>query len=446
MADFLINLPAQGPPGIPGTPGADGEPGDVGPRGPAIAVRWSHALYDPAGPIVGQMMLDLSHGQLLFERHDATGANVAAWLTAMGQSTNPAIKGYLMAVEVRDDSQWMLFNVINSSNEYVPGKYSIPVTLNSGSVGIFDEGAEIALNFARAGDKGFDGAGGNMFGANNLTELTNKPSAFDLIKQPATQTYAGVGLFLPNYLTGLAIANVASGDTLHDLTVSPGMATDNGNAVLMRLASAITKQLDNPWVVGDGVGGMDVGGAAAQIAAAWYHVYLIRRPDTGVVDACFSIGNNGPVFGANIPAAYTQYRRLGAVKTDGSKNLTKFYQYNDYFFPQSETGEYSGTIPYASFLITCAGLPTLLVPPIGIFHMAALANSGETTTMGLGDPRFPACGATNVYQGNLSGGLVYGSSEILARVDSSARVRAQCFNGDRYGIVYSHGWIDNRDK
>ena len=53
---------------------------------------------------------------------------------------------------------------------------------------------------------------------------------------------------------------------------------------LLSLASAYTKTT-SAWGVGTGNGSLDTGSIAN---STWYHVYLIKRVDTGVVAFCFN--------------------------------------------------------------------------------------------------------------------------------------------------------------
>jgi hypothetical protein len=55
-------------------------------------------------------------------------------------------------------------------------------------------------------------------------------------------------------------------------------------------------------------------------ASTWYYLWLIQRPDTGVVDALFSESASAPT----MPSGYTRKRLIGAVLTDGSANITEF--------------------------------------------------------------------------------------------------------------------------
>jgi len=73
----------------------------------------------------------------------------------------------------------------------------------------------------------------------------------------------------------------------------------------MVLSSAITKRLDAAWAVGSGNGGLDTG----TIANTTYHVWLIQRSDTGVVDALFSTSLTSPT----MPTNYDRKRRIGII-------------------------------------------------------------------------------------------------------------------------------------
>src|SRR3972149_3936128 len=65
--------------------------------------------------------------------------------------------------------------------------------------------------------------------------------------------------------------------------------------VLLNLTTALTKQIDAAWAVGTNQGGLFSGAVGN---TTWYHVFLIRRSDTGVVEAGFDTS----VTAANLPA------------------------------------------------------------------------------------------------------------------------------------------------
>jgi|WetSurMetagenome_2_1015567.scaffolds.fasta_scaffold28566_4 hypothetical protein len=96
-------------------------------------------------------------------------------------------------------------------------------------------------------------------------------------------------------LYGLVLSNGT--DATNDINISPGQAisseTSLVNQDLMLNNVVLTKQLDATWVVGTNAGGRDIG----TLVDKTYHVWLIKRPDTGVVDALFSLnaGQSGVV-------------------------------------------------------------------------------------------------------------------------------------------------------
>ena len=81
---------------------------------------------------------------------------------------------------------------------------------------------------------------------------------------------------------GLGLSNGT--DATNDIDIAVGQATSSDGTGTLVLASALTKQLDAAWSVGSAAGGLDVG----TIANGTYHIYLIKRTDTSIVDALFS--------------------------------------------------------------------------------------------------------------------------------------------------------------
>jgi len=115
-------------------------------------------------------------------------------------------------------------------------------------------------------------------------------------------------------ITGMTISNAA--DTEHDITIATGSARDAGNTTVITLSAAITKQIDANWTAGSAAGGFPSGLTIAN--STWYRVFVIRNPSTGVVDAGFADATG-----------FTQYRRVGWVRTDGSANIINFRTVGD---------------------------------------------------------------------------------------------------------------------
>jgi hypothetical protein len=135
------------------------------------------------------------------------------------------------------------------------------------------------------------------------------PDAGGSVRWQLQNTYSS----LPTgYISGLGMSHDT--DTEHDISIAAGRCRDSTDAADIILASAIVKRADASWAVGTTNGGMDTGSIPA---TGTLHVWLIKRSDTGVVDALFSISATAPT----MPANYDYKRRIGAFRTDASANI-----------------------------------------------------------------------------------------------------------------------------
>jgi len=129
----------------------------------------------------------------------------------------------------------------------------------------------------------------------------------------ASTSYSGPQL--QGYYFGLGLTTAA--DAANDITVATGAAAaDTANYDLMQLTSAITKQIDAAWAVGNNAGGLDTG----SVGNNTYYIWLIRRPDAGVVDALYSLSSTAPT----MPTNYTQKRLIGQLTRASATNGTPF--------------------------------------------------------------------------------------------------------------------------
>jgi hypothetical protein len=150
----------------------------------------------------------------------------------------------------------------------------------------------------------------------------------------------------PNYISGLILSYVST----TTFTVGVGSANDSTNAFVMALGSALTKSTSS-WAVGNNNGGLDTGSIAS---STWYHVYLIRRSDTGVVDVLFSTSASSPT----MPTNYDQKRRIGSIKTNGSSQFVKWFQDGDFFQWDAPVGDVQATNPGTSAVLRTLTVPT----------------------------------------------------------------------------------------
>jgi len=168
---------------------------------------------------------------------------------------------------------------------------------------------------------------------------------------------------LPGHLWGLTLSNNGS-DATNDIDIAVGSAADGTGLHRMVLSAVLTKQLDAAWAVGTGNGGLDTG----SIANGTYHVWLIQRSDTGVVDALSSTSATAPT----MPASYDRKRRIGSI-IRASGSILGFTQIDDRFYLHAHVTDVNLTP--ASMAKT---LRTLTVPS-GV-RMVAMLNAGVQVT------------------------------------------------------------------
>jgi hypothetical protein len=223
--------------------------------------------------------------------------------------------------------------------------------------------ARLALGFAAIAAKGdswwgtaADTIGKLTVGANDSVLVADSAQATGSKWQPKAEMSAAL---MRGYIAGLVMSNNGT-DAAHDIDISAGVATDDSNAIVMSLASALTKQIDAAWAVGTDQGGLDGTESVAGTpdADTWYYVHLIRRSDTGVVDALFSESATSPT----MPTNYDERRLIGAVLTDGTANIIAFKVYETSGGIRCIWGALSAD--FNSTIGTTASLITVRVPPI----------------------------------------------------------------------------------
>jgi hypothetical protein len=124
--------------------------------------------------------------------------------------------------------------------------------------------------------------------------------------------------FVPKHIAGLTYSNNGS-DATNDLDIAAGSCRDSTNAVDMVLGATLTKQSDVVWAVGSGNGGLDTGA----VGNSDYYIWLIKRSDTGVVDALYSLSSTAPT----MPTSYDYKRLIGWFKRTGGATIVAFHTY-----------------------------------------------------------------------------------------------------------------------
>ena len=294
----------------------------------------------------------------------------------------------------------------------------------------------------------------NIYNADNaaasvIVRLNDNGTLYDcynvVIQPGATLTYVhgagwnsvgGIVAVTRSYLAGLTMSTAGASTTM---TVASGAAADSTNAVMMLVASAISKTT-SAWVVGTAQGGLDTGIIAN---STWYHFYEIRRPDTGVVDVVFSLNATAPT----LPANYTQYRRVGSGVTNGSSQWVSFIQTGDLFeWVVSRTD--STTVPGAATLRTLS-VPTGVICQAKISVLVQGVGGGVYTA----NHWNPALGSALPGTGNgyvqitegLVGTINLGESNILVNTNIAAQIYNSGTGMSAYSL-YTEGWIDSRGR
>jgi hypothetical protein len=195
------------------------------------------------------------------------------------------------------------------------------------------------------------------------------------LEMPAGQTIWRITSLLTDYLP-IFIRNIHHGFRFDatgpvNLTCLSGQCADSTNALIIDLAGSLNKGV-GAWAVGNASGGLDTGTIAAN---TWYHWYVIRRADTGVVDLMFSTSFTAPT----MPSGYTHRRWIGAFRTNASSQWIPFHQTgDDVYWLDPITDVATGSTPGTSFRT----FPALTVPPG--FRAKAYIGVGATSSSGVG--------------------------------------------------------------
>jgi hypothetical protein len=210
---------------------------------------------------------------------------------------------------------------------------------------------------------------------------------------------------------------------------------------MMTLASSITKTT-GAFVAGSGNGSLDTGTIAN---STWYHVYLITRTDTHVVDVLISLSATLP----SLPASYTLFRRIGSLLTTASGTFTPFTQLGDDFL---------WTTPFTDV----SNIPTVVAPtlktltvPTGVQVTASIQGMLTGATAGSYGILFSSpdtgglaagagLGRHSVYASQSTGGAGVGRDFVKTNTAGQIYVSASSTGVSYY--INTFGWNDSRGK
>lgn len=246
-----------------------------------------------------------------------------------------------------------------------------------------------------------------------------------------------------SFLAGLSLSNNAT-DLNNDIDIGAGECRDKADTADLLLGAVLTKQLDAAWASGNNQGGLDTGTKAGN---TWYHIHLIKRTDSGCVDALFSTSATSPA----LPSNYTKSRRIGSIRTDGSANIRAFVQDDDYFRLKAAVLDVDVTNPG-----TTAVLRTLTVPTgINVFAIINVRNNagavGVDGELYISDPEVndeaPSQSAAPLATIG-EGGSQRDYAQVVIRTNTSGQIRTRRLASDGNSTIHiaTLGWYDRRGR
>ncbi len=249
----------------------------------------------------------------------------------------------------------------------------------------------------------------------------------------ATVATADIG-----YIFGLTLSNGT--DATNDIDIATGTAA-SAAGVLMTLAASLTKQLDAAWAVGTNAGGLDTGA----IADGTYHVWLIQRSDTSVVDALFSTSATAP----NMPANYDRKRRIGSILRETAA-IVPFTQYGDLFVRSIPIADVSTNGPGTARVTATLSVPTGIVATALV--AVTLRDETPATATNLLITSLVEADSVATNFRDLSIGAVGAavpqrtSGDFYRLTNTSAQIsyRQDNSSADHTTYIVTRGWLDSR--
>ena len=247
------------------------------------------------------------------------------------------------------------------------------------------------------------------------------------------------GVVLRGYVGGLTLSNdTSSPNTAVD--TSAGMASSDDALTLITIG-AFTKSANTSWALGTGSGCLDSGSTLA--ANTWYHLFVIMRTDTRVVDELCSESATAP----HLPTPYSEKRRIGSFRTDASSYIMSFSQDGDRF---------DWLIPYQEFAGAGSTSPVIIglkYVPTGVTVEAILSGAAEDTSpstmylSSIAQTAMPVTGLTVT-----SGVPIAGSPAFAAfggfriETNTSAQIRYETNDTTSTWYINANGWVDTRGR
>jgi hypothetical protein len=319
-----------------------------------------------------------------------------------------------------------------SADIFLDGNYSVRIETPLGSLwretssitGVFSEGQLFASQII------YDTKGNTV--NEELDEINDEIASIE--SQLGQSQSTGDKRFWPTVSNGA--------DTDHDIDFSAGEIADSDGDLVIDVA-AITKRIEVIFLAGNNEGGMFDDGVSTPVAPnTTYHLFVIYDVINDIVDAGFDILLNA----GNRPAAYTKYRRIGSIYTDGSSDIVQFTQHNDTFLLDDVVRHYSDTTPGTGAQTLTADIPTGLSLQVIAGH--GIVRNGDSYVLLTALTQTNSTPAANFATLQTSGSSTRSSVVLNIQTDSSGNYRFRSSTGTTYGdnFALTYGWIDDRTQ
>jgi hypothetical protein len=252
------------------------------------------------------------------------------------------------------------------------------------------------------------------------------------------QARGNISAPLRGYLAGLALSNDATTPNTV-IAIAAGVCADGAAAALIQLG-AFSKTIGGAWTAGSGNGGLANG--IVRLTNSWYHVFA------GIASGIADVFIDADAGGANHPAAFTAWRRIGSILTDGtgSGNISRFVQIEDTFYWQGARSFTTSSVGTSAMLVTLPVPSGLRIRPV----IRAVAPSAQGNSVIITSP-WELDEAPGTSYAVTPGFDVIGSScqvhlSASLYTDTSSRIRIRGDAGSLSLAIFVRGWIDGRGK
>lgn len=254
---------------------------------------------------------------------------------------------------------------------------------------------------------------------------------------------------LTSQITGLGLARTSG----TSVTVAVGAAASDdatlANRILLSLTAALLGNTTGTWVVGNSQPKLDAGAVGNN---QWWHVFVIERTDTGVVDILFSLSPTAPT----LPTSYSKQRRVGSFKTDGAAAILDFAQDGDYFRWLASVLDVNSTNPGTSAVTATLTVPTgVRVFWMGNIELRIIGSNSSALLSDLAANDEAPVVPTGVVAvpgftvpASSGGSVVLGGASPPIRTNTSAQFRTRLSASDANTVLglVTLGWIDRRGQ